>query len=95
MVKSQLTALERSVMDESNWRSVGDLASTILKAATANREKLVGWKAAVARDHGAALRPDSGGIWVQLELPFSAAPAPVYRDPRGNRMSRSGKIARF
>ena len=88
MVKSSLTVSERSVMEESNWRSVGDLASTILRAATENREKLAAWKVAVARDHAAALQPSSGGIWVQLELPFPASPAPVYRDPRSSRMAR-------
>jgi hypothetical protein len=87
MVKSCLT-VERSVMDESNWKPVGDLASSILKAATERREKLMELKAAVARDHADALQTASGAISVQLELPLVAAPPRPHREMRGFRVSR-------
>lgn len=92
MVSKYLTMLERSVMEESHWKPVGDLASTILQAATERREKLLAWKADVARNQGAALASSSKGIWVQLELPFPQAPAPTpapaYRVSRGGRSFR-------
>jgi hypothetical protein len=87
MVKVRLT-VERSVMDESNWKPVGDLAASILRTATERREKLVEFKAAVARDHADALPPASGAIWVQLELPFAPAPVRVRPDIRIGRISR-------
>lgn len=86
MVKSCLT-VERSVMNESNWKPVGDLASSILRAASERREKLTELKAAVARDHADALQTASGAIWVQLELPLAAAPARPHREMRGFRVS--------
>lgn len=87
MVKSWLT-VERSVMDESNWKPVGDLASSILAAATERRQKLTDWKAAVARNHADALQPATGGIWVQLELPLAATPPRHFRELRAGRASR-------
>jgi hypothetical protein len=86
MVKSWLT-VERSVMEASNWKPVGDLAGGVLRAAAERREKLVELKAAVARDHGSALTP-TDGIWVQLDLPLLAPPSRRHRDIRAGRSSR-------
>jgi hypothetical protein len=87
MVKSWLT-VERCVMEESNWKPVGDLASRILRAAAEQRQKLTHLKAAVARDHGDALEPASAAIRVQLELPLVEAPARQHLEPRAGRASR-------
>jgi hypothetical protein len=75
-------------MEESNWKPVGDLASSILRVAAEKREKLNCLKAAVARDHASALQPASGGIWVQLDLPLVMAPSRPYRDLRAGQISR-------
>ena len=89
MVKSRLTVrVERSVMEESNWKPIGDLASNILRVAAERRGKLSELKAAVARDHASALQPASGGIWVQLDLPFPKAPSRPHREVRAARASR-------
>ena len=89
MVKSRLTvSVERSVTEESDWTQLGDLASGILRMAAERREKLGNLKAAVARDHADALQPASGGIWVQLDLPFPKAPSRPHRDVRAARASR-------
>ena len=94
MVKSRLTvSVERSVMEESNWTQLGDLASGILRMAAEKREKLGNLKAAVARDHGDALQPASGGIWVQLDVPLPAvAPSHPHRDYRTARASRASRL---
>jgi hypothetical protein len=90
MVKSCLTvAVERSVMEQSNWKPVGDLASSILQSAMESREKLVQLKAAIARHQAKALQPASDGIWVQLELPLPPAPS------RPGSEIRAGRISRF
>ena len=89
MVKSRLTVrVERSVMEESNWKPIGDLASNILRVAAERRGKLSELKAAVARDHASALQPASGGIWVQLDLPLVITPPRAYRDVRAEQMPR-------
>jgi hypothetical protein len=88
MVKSSLTGVERSVMKESNWTPLGDLASSILRAAAEQREKVNTLKAAVARDHASALQSASGGIWVQLDLPLVMAPRRQHRDMRMGQVSR-------
>ena len=87
MVKSWLT-VERCVMEESNWKPVGDLASGILRSAMERREKLTEWKAAVARDHADALQPPTGAISVQLELPLTAPASRTHRDFRIGRLPR-------
>jgi hypothetical protein len=89
MVKSWLTVtVERSVTEESNWKPVGDLAGSILRAAAESRGKLVELKAAVARDHADALPPASGAIWVQLDLPLVQVPSHRRSEPRAGRISR-------
>lgn len=89
MVKSRLTvSVERSVMKESNWTQLGDLASGILRMAAEKRQQVGELKAAVARDHADALQPASGGIWVQLALPFPVMPPRPHREHRAARASR-------
>ena len=87
MVKSWLT-VERSVMTESTWQPVGNLASSILQTAMERRDKVANLKAAVARDHAEALQPASAAIWVQLELPLSMTSPRPHRDLRVGRMPR-------
>jgi hypothetical protein len=88
MVKSCLTVrVERRVTEESNWQPVGDLASTILRAAAERREKVEQFKAAAARYPGSAFQPQSDGISVQLSLPLPEI-ARVDREPRAPRASR-------
>ena len=89
MVKSCLIVrVERRVTEESNWQPVGDLASTILRAAAERREKVEQFKAAVARDPGSALQPQANGISVQLSLPLPEV-------ARGNRELRAGRASRL
>ena len=94
MVKVLLAVtVERSVMEESNWKPVGDLAGSILRSAAERREKLAELKAAVARHHADGLQPASEGIWVQLDLTFPATPSTPpqsepHRETRGGRMPR-------
>ncbi len=88
MVKNWLTVrVERSVMDESKWKPVGDLASSILRTAAERREKVQQFKAAAARDPASAFQAEADGISVQLSLPLPEV-ARNRRDLRASRVSR-------
>jgi hypothetical protein len=66
--------VERRVTEESNWQPVGDLATTVLRAAAERRAKVEQFKAAAARDPVSAFQPQSEGISVQLSLPLPEVP---------------------